>query len=116
MNINRGEVWIVRLDPVEGHEQGKARPCVVISRNSMNTTGLSIIVPFTSKPFHVKTGKLHPAMTEVLPPDGGLTKPSYSMAYQVRTVSRSRFGKQIGALSAETLDAIVQTVHSLIEE
>ncbi|MGH8603716.1 MAG: type II toxin-antitoxin system PemK/MazF family toxin, partial [Gammaproteobacteria bacterium] len=33
--INRGEVWLVSLDPTIGQELKKTRPAVVISSNSI---------------------------------------------------------------------------------
>lgn len=112
----KGEVWEVNLDPAQGHEQSKLRPCVVISNDLMNTKmGLSIIVPFTGTAWYTKTGKLSPAMVEVLPPEGGLSKPSYSMAFQVRTVSHSRFTNKLGKLSLTKLANIVLTVQQIID-
>ena len=112
----KGEVWEVNLDPDRGHEQAKTRPCLVISNDQMNTKmGLSIIVPFTGTGWYTKSGKLSPAMVEVIPPEGGLTKASYSMAYQVRTVSHSRFTKKLGAVSGTKLSEVVRSVQNIID-
>lgn len=112
----KGDVWLIDLDPTQGHEQAKTRPCVIISNNQMNTKiGLSIVVPFTGKGLYTKSGKLSPIMVEVLPPEGGLSKPSYSMAHQVRTVSHTRFTKQIGSLSPPVLADIVHSVQDIID-
>jgi mRNA interferase MazF len=112
----KGEVWDVNLDPVQGHEQAKVRPCVVISNDQMNSKmGLSIIVPFTGTAHYSASGKLSPAMVEVVAPEGGLTKTSYSMAYQVRTVSHSpRFLAKRGALNPVTLRDVVRSVQDII--
>jgi mRNA interferase MazF len=111
----KGEVWEVNLNPAQGHEQAKIRPCVVISNNLMNTKmGLSIVVPFTGTAWYLKSGKLSPAIVEVLPPEGGLTKASYSMAFQVRTVSHSRFTNKLGALTASKLLDVVRSVQEIV--
>lgn len=111
----KGEIWDVNLDPVQGHEQAKTRPCVVISNDQMNTKmGLSIIVPFTKTGWFTKSGKLSPAMIKVSAPDGGLKKDSYSMAFQVRTVSHSRFAKRRGLLSEAKLSEVVHSVQNII--
>ena len=105
----------MNLDPAQGHEPAKIRPCVIISNDQMNTKmALSIIVPFSGTPFYTKSGKLSPAMVEVLPPDGGTAKPSYSMAFQVRTVAHTRFTTQLGALSAAKLAQIIASVQDMI--
>jgi len=112
----KGEVWDVNLDPAQGHEQSKMRPCVVISNDQMNTKmGLSIVVPFTGSGWYTKSGRLSPAMVEVNPPEGGITKTSFSMAHQVRTVSHSRFSKKFGTLSGSKLSAIVRSIHDMID-
>ena len=46
--VNRGDVYMVTLDPVEGHEQRGHRPVVVISTVEFNrATQMPIIVPVT---------------------------------------------------------------------
>jgi mRNA interferase MazF len=112
----KGEVWLVNLDPTQGHEQAKTRPCVVLSNDQMNTKiGLSIVVPFTGTGWFTKSGKLSPIMIEVMPPDGGLTKSSYSMAHQVRTVSHTRFQEKIGQLRESTLRKVIGSVQDIID-
>ncbi len=69
----RGEVWEVDLNPVQGHEQAKLRQCVTISNDMMNTKmELSIVIPMTGTAWYSKSGKLSPAMVDILPPEGGL--------------------------------------------
>jgi mRNA interferase MazF len=34
--VHRFEVYLVRLDPTEGHEIQKTRPCLIISPDEMN--------------------------------------------------------------------------------
>ena len=46
----RFEVYLVRLDPTQGHEIQKTRPCVVISPDEMNRhLGTVIVAPLTTK-------------------------------------------------------------------
>lgn len=45
--INRGEVWLVNLDPTIGQEIKKTRPAVVVSSNSIGRLPLKIVVPIT---------------------------------------------------------------------
>lgn len=105
------------LNPVQGHEQAKLRPCVIISNDMMNAKmELSIVIPMTGTAWYTKSGKLSPAMVEILPPEGGLEKPSYTMAFQVRTVSHFRFAKKLGKLSAKKLSEVVQSVQEIVEE
>jgi mRNA-degrading endonuclease toxin of MazEF toxin-antitoxin module len=77
--------------------------------------GLSIIVPFTGVGWFSISGKLSPTMVEVIPPQGGLDKRSYSMAHQVRTVSHDRFIRKLGELEPAILFQIVRSVQEIIE-
>ena len=50
MVASRFEVYLVRLDPTEGHEIQKTRPCVVISPDELNQHIRTVIVaPMTTK-------------------------------------------------------------------
>lgn len=47
--MDRGEIWLVSLDPIAGHEQSGRRPVLIVSRASFNKlTRLPVIVPITS--------------------------------------------------------------------
>jgi len=45
------EIWWVDLEPVRGHEQGRKRPCLVVSVDKFNLIqhGLVWVLPITSK-------------------------------------------------------------------
>ncbi len=47
--MDRGEIWLVSLDPIAGHEQSGKRPVLVVSKASFNKlTRLPVVVPVTS--------------------------------------------------------------------
>ena len=47
--MNRGDIYLVSLDPTEGHEQRGSRPVLVISPGEFNeATKLPVICPITS--------------------------------------------------------------------
>lgn len=47
--MDRGEIWLVSLDPVAGHEQRGKRPVLIVSPASFNVfTRLPVVVPITS--------------------------------------------------------------------
>ncbi len=107
----RGEVWLVDLDPVVGHEQAGHRPALVLSVDAFNAgpAGLVTVLPMTS------TRRAHlPSRIEVLPPDGGLRVPSYVIGEQLRTVSRRRLSRPIGSVSPVTLASVSDVVRILL--
>src|SRR5271167_3044521 len=47
--MRRGEIWVVSLDPAEGHEQKGRRPVLVISPDAFNqVTKVPVVLPITS--------------------------------------------------------------------
>ena len=97
--LERANVWLVRLDPVEGHEQGRQRPAVIVSASAYNTTGRALVAvaPITSQ---VRPHRLRVPIT---PPDGGLVVLSDIQCDQIRTITLARFVAHLGVLSAAVM-------------
>jgi mRNA interferase MazF len=109
-NPARGEVWMVDLDPTKGHEQTGRRPALVISANDFNNgpRGLVVVLPITG------TDRGLSIHVPVAPPQGGLAKPSVVMTEQIRSISKSRFVKNLGAVEAKVLDHVEQNLRFLL--
>jgi mRNA interferase MazF len=95
--MRRGDVYNVRLDPVEGSEQGGSRPVIVVSRNSINANSPTVLaIPCTT----YRTGKrVYVTQVVISAPEGGLTADSIALAEQVRILSKSRFSDCRGSIS-----------------
>ena len=47
--MQRGEIWLVSLDPTAGHEQRGTRPVVIVSPAPFNElTGTPVVLPITT--------------------------------------------------------------------
>jgi len=47
--MKRGEIWLVALDPAEGHEQKGRRPVLIVSPEAFNrVTKVPVVLPITS--------------------------------------------------------------------
>jgi mRNA interferase ChpB len=47
--VNRGDIYLVSLDPTQGHEQQGYRPVLVVSPSEFNfATRLPVVLPITS--------------------------------------------------------------------
>jgi len=47
--MRRGEIWVVGLDPAEGHEQKGRRPVLIVSPDAFNqVTKVPVVLPITS--------------------------------------------------------------------
>ncbi len=107
-NPSRGEVWRIRFDPAEGDEIKKVRTAVVVSENAIGRLRLKIVVPITEwKPRYAS----FPWFVFLAPmPTNGLTKNSGADAFQVKSVSETRFLDRLGELTASELDDIANAI------
>ena len=47
--MQRGDIWLVSLDPTAGHEQQGTRPVVIVSPAAFNElTGTPVVLPITT--------------------------------------------------------------------
>jgi mRNA interferase MazF len=108
---DRGDVWMVGLDPVRGREQAGLRPCLVVSVDLFNhgPSELAIVLPLTSK------DKAQPLHVPIDPPEGGLRLRSFAKCEDVRSVSRDRLGRRLGSVSRATLAAVEERLRILLE-
>src|ERR1700722_10511857 len=93
----RGEIWTVRFDPSVGAEIRKIGPAVVVSLDTVGRLPLRIVVPLTDwqNPF-----ALLPWFVRLqVSPTNGLTKDSGADAFQVKSVSESRFVRSVGLIT-----------------
>ncbi len=102
--VQRGEVYLVALNPTRGREIRKTRPCVVVSPDELNARlGTFIVAPLT-------TGS-HPYPFRVACRFDG--KDGHVVLDQVRTVDRERLGKRLGVLTAVTQAKILGVLQAM---
>ncbi|MEL7349988.1 MAG: type II toxin-antitoxin system PemK/MazF family toxin [Cyanobacteria bacterium P01_A01_bin.116] len=112
MNLKRGEVIRVNLDPTEGREQaGNARPCLIISNTQYNEKrkGMVIAMPITSTQ--------RPEIKTMIPiPDEAKVYGSV-IAEQVRTVDlNTRWWRTTEEILAQQwVDSVVETLNAIIQ-
>jgi mRNA interferase MazF len=101
--VNRGDVYLARLDRVEGSGQAGARPVVIVSRNSLNDTRTQIVaVPLTRS----RGSRLLPSQVVIPEGDGGLPSEPVARTDHVRVLPKSRLIRRWGALSPESMRAV----------
>ncbi len=91
-SISRFDIWLVQLDPTQGHEIKKKRPCVVISPDEMSSLKTAIVAPMTSKGFNFPT--------RVQCTFQG--KKGLILLDQIRAADKSRLVKKLGVISKTT--------------
>jgi mRNA interferase MazF len=99
--VTRGTVVEVNLDPIIGREISKSRPCVVIQNDFGNAASHCTIVAAISGAEHHP--KPLPFFAFIPKGEAGLTKDSYVLANQIRTVHEKRSVKTYGRVGERTL-------------
>ena len=96
---SRGDVWDLSLDPTLGHEQAGVRPALVVSVDIFNEgpAELVVVIPITRTQRRVRWH------VQVSPPEGGLVSESFIQCENVRSVSKTRFKRLRGRVSANTM-------------
>jgi len=98
VQVRRGDIVIVELNPTKGSEQqGSSRPCVVIQNDVGNEfSPTTIIAPFTTR---YDPDDIYPFEVEVLSSETPLDQDSVADLSQIRVVDvAQRVQKNIGSL------------------
>ncbi len=97
----RDEVWLVMLDPAQGSEMQKRRPCLVISPDEMNRHLRTVVIaPMTTV--------TRPYPTRVAVRFQG--KRGQVALDQLRAVDQGRLARRLGVVSAKTAQEMSATL------
>jgi len=101
---SRGDVFLVSLNPTQGREIQKTRPCVIVSPDELNAhMGTYIVAPMTTGahgyPFRV------PCRFE--------EKDGHVVIDQLRTVDRQRLVQKLGSLEAKTMSSVLDVLQAM---
>ena len=107
MVINQYEVYLVDLDPTQGSEIQKTRPCLVISPNEMNHFIKTIIIaPMTTKSHN------YPTRIEI----NFENKNGWIVLDQIRTIDKSRLIKKMGKIDKKIIQKVKDTLREMLVE
>jgi len=98
LNLNRGNVYWVDLDPTRGSEIRKMRPCVLVGATPINQARRTVIVVPLST-----VGKPRPP---IVVPVSCFGKQVVVVCDQIRAVDKTRLIKEAGSLSRDDLEAL----------
>jgi mRNA interferase MazF len=106
--MNRGEIWLVDLDPAIGAEMKKTRPALIMSDNRLGKLPLKVIVPITGWKEHYS---IAPWMIKIEPSaENGLTKISSIDCFQIRSVSQNRLTEKIGEIASDDINKVQEGI------
>jgi len=96
--VKRYDIYVARLDPVEGSEIGKTRPVVIVSDDLRNRLLQTVVVcPLTSQLHSQWRSRLRVVCAG---------KPAEIAVDQIRVLSKMRFTRKIDQLSAPVAGAL----------
>jgi len=105
MVVKQYDVYWIALDPTQGSEIAKTRPCVVVSPDDLNRSLRTVVVaPITS------TAKNYPWRVDctVKNKNGSIA------ADQIRVVDKTRLGSKIGSLSVNEIRELKQVLKEML--
>ena len=109
MPVQRGEIYFVNLNPVQGREQAGQRPVLVLSVDSINRLPLVVTVVVGTKSANV-TGD-YPTNVRVSTTDSGLPMETVFLCFRFRSLDPSRFvGPPAGKVSRAVLEKVEHAV------
>ena len=101
MEVKRFEVYLGNLDPTVGSEIKKGRPCLIISPDELNRFIATVIVaPMTTK------GRDYPSRVSCV----FQSRQGQVVLDQIRTVDKTRLGKRLGKVGAQTQSEVLSVL------
>ena len=105
--MNRGDIWWVTLDPGQGSEIKKTRPCVILTSDILNRLRKTVVVVPLST-----AAKTHPPITIPVNCQG---RPAVAVIDQIRAVAKHRLQSRIESLDSKDLSAITRALSTILE-
>jgi mRNA interferase MazF len=104
MVISRFDIWLVNLDPTEGSEIKKKRPCLIISPDEMNRhINTVIIAPMTTK------GNPYPTRVHI----NFQGKQGKIVLDQIRTIDKSRLVSRLGTIKENQREKVISVLQEI---
>jgi mRNA interferase MazF len=109
MSVQRGEIYFVNLNPVQGREQAGQRPVMVLSIDAINRLPLVVTVIVGTKGANLPRD--YPTNVRVAAADSGLPLETVFLCFQLRSLDASRFpATPAGRVTGRVLEQIEEAV------
>jgi len=110
--MRRGEIWLVGLDPAEGHEQKGRRPVLVISPDAFNRiTKVPVVLPITSGGSFARTAGFAVSLTGAGTHTTGVIRCDQPRALDLG----ARNGRKLEIVPDAVMDEVLAKVATLLE-
>jgi mRNA-degrading endonuclease toxin of MazEF toxin-antitoxin module len=110
--MQRGDIYLVSLDPAAGHEQQGKRPVLVISPGKFNrVTGVPVILPVTTGGNFARTAGFAVSLTGAGTKTTGVVRCDQPRALDLR----ARGAKRLESIPEHVVDEVLSKVSPLFE-
>ena len=110
--MNRGEIWLVTLDPTQGHEQQGRRPVLIVSPAAFNrVTKVPVVLPITTGGKLARTAGFAVPLTGAGAQTTGVVRCDQPRALDLI----ARGGKKLETLPAALMDEILARLAPIFE-
>jgi len=110
--MERGDIYLVSLDPTAGHEQRGTRPVLVVSPTAFNQlTRTPVVLPITSGGNFARTAGFAVSLVGAGTQTTGVVRCDQPRALDIG----SRHGRKLESLPAAILDEVLARVAPLFE-
>lgn len=110
--MERGDIYLVALDPTQGHEQRGTRPVVVVSPAAFNRmTGTPVVLPITQGGNFARTAGFAVSLTGAGTGTAGVVRCDQPRAIDMR----ARQGRRVETLPAAIMDEVLARLATILE-
>lgn len=110
--MKRGEIWLVGLDPTEGHEQKGRRPVLIVSPEAFNrVTKVPVVLPITTGGSFARTAGFAVALTNAGTKTTGMVRCDQPRALDLG----ARSGKKLETVPDAIVDDVLAKLTAIFE-
>ena len=110
--MKRGEIWLVGLDPSEGHEQTGRRPVLIVSPEAFNhVTKVPVVLPITSGGSFARTAGFAVPLTGAGTKTAGVVRCDQPRALDLR----ARRCKKLESVPTAIMDEVLAKLAPIFE-
>ena len=110
--MRRGEIWLVGLDPAEGHEQKGRRPVLIISPDAFNrVTKVPVVLPITSGGSFARTAGFAVSLTGAGTKTTGVIRCDQPRALDLA----ARYARKLESVPDTIMDEVLAKVATILE-
>jgi len=110
--MKRGEIWLVGLDPAEGHQQKGRRPVLIVSPEAFNrVTGVPVVLPITTGGNFARTAGFSVPLTVSGTKTTGVVRCDQPRALDLA----ARGSKRLESISDAIMDEVLARLRPIFE-